>query len=97
GLILAEHNDSELSILLSPPQEQKATDERNKEIEKMVDRATVPVQVTQLRRPDIYSLLYLLNSRRPGLVVMPKSHPFLQGQSLDTILARLNSPLLLMQ
>src|SRR5699024_10193390 len=97
GLILAEHNDSELSVLLSPPQDEKATGERNKEIEKMVDRAAVPVEVTQLRRPDIYSLLYLLNRRRPGLVVMPNDHPFLQGQSLDTMLARLNSPLLLMQ
>ena len=70
--------------------------QRNTDIEKMVDHASVPVRVTRLHRPDIYSMLYLLNRRRPGLAIMPKDHPFLKGESLDTLLARLNSPLLLM-
>jgi len=95
GLVVAERSESELSVILSP--EDRETDyKRSKEVEKEVDRVDVPVRITQLPRPDLYSLLYLLNRRRPGLMIMPKNHTFLQGESLDTMLARLSSPLLLM-
>ncbi len=94
ALSLAQKNSGKLSVLvLNKDQEIEA--QRNRKLEKIVEKADIPVTVTVLNNPSRWQFLNVINYQHSGLLVIPKDQSFLQVDSLETTLEYLNCPLLM--
>lgn len=94
ALSLTEKNDSRLFVLVIQ-NETDISSERDKSVEQMVDHTHVPVSITTMRQPSIGKFIHIVNRQKPGLLVIPKSQPYLQNDSLETTLEYLNCPVLM--
>ncbi|GAA5521493.1 universal stress protein [Aliifodinibius salicampi] len=95
ALSLAKRNYGKLSILVLNKDQESET-RRNKELEKLIEKAEIPVSVTMLDKPSRWQLLNAINYQHAGLLVIPKKQSFLQLDSLETNLEYLNCPVLMM-
>lgn len=94
ALSLAQKNSGKLSILvLNKDQEVEA--QRNRKLEKLVEKADIPVTVSVLNNPSRWQFFNTINYQHSGLLVIPKDQYFLQVDSLETTLEYLNCPVLM--
>lgn len=94
ALSLAEKNNSRLSVIVMDNRKEPSA-ERDKTVEKMLDDAAIPVNMTTIRQPGIGQFIHIVNHQQPGLLVIPKSQPYLQNDSIETTLEYLNCPVLM--
>lgn len=95
GLSIAKKNRSRLFILVVNNRGEKETD-RDKEIEQMIDKARIPVNVTTLDHPSIGNFIHIIKRQRPGLMLISKKQPLLKDGSPEVMLQYLDCAILLM-
>lgn len=93
ALKIAEKNKSSLKVLVVD-NNPDAVDQRNKELEKILENNEVSVQVELMKSTDLGSFLNSINEQRSGLLIIPKSQPLL-AKSFETVLLHINCPLLM--
>lgn len=93
ALKIAEKNKSSLKVLVVD-NNPDAVDQRNKELEKILENTEVSVQVELMNSTDLGSFLNSINEQRSGLLIIPKSQPLL-AKSFETVLLHINCPLLM--
>lgn len=95
GLLLAQKNKSRLFVLILNNRDKKGN-ERNKEVEQLVDSASVPVNIASLNQATIGNVIHIVKKRYPGLIFISKNQPLLKNDSLEIMLHYLNCTILLM-
>lgn len=93
ALKIAKRNKSSLKVLVVD-NNPDAVDQRNKELEKILENTEVSVKVELMKRTDLGSFLNSINEQRSGLLIIPKSQPLL-AKSFETVLLHINCPLLM--
>ena len=93
ALKIAEKNNSSINVLVVD-NNPDALDQRNKELENLVDGTSVSVNVELMENTDLGSFLNSINKQHSGLLIIPKSQPFLT-KALETVLLHINCPLLM--
>jgi nucleotide-binding universal stress UspA family protein len=94
ALSLAKRNNGELSILVLN-KDQEIETQRNPRLEKLVEKADIPVTVTVLNKPSRWQFLNAINYQHSGLLIIPKDQSLLEIDSLETTLEHLNCPVLM--
>jgi nucleotide-binding universal stress UspA family protein len=94
ALGIAEKNESKLSILVLNESSQSGS-ERDKTVEKMVEGAAIPVNITLFQQPSIGQFLNVINYQQSGLLVIPKNQSFLKEKALEITLEHIHCPVLL--
>lgn len=95
ALKIAERNNSSVNVLVVD-NNPDALDQRNKELESLVDGASVSVNVELMENTDLGSFLNTINEQHSGLLIIPKNQPLL-AKSFETILHHINCPLLMVK
>jgi hypothetical protein len=93
ALKIARKNNSTLKVLVVD-NNPKALEQRNKELEKILDDTNVSVKVELMEGTDLGSFLNSINKQHSGLLIIPKSQPLL-ARALETVLIHINCPLLM--
>ncbi|MGK7369184.1 MAG: universal stress protein [Candidatus Halalkalibacterium sp. M3_1C_030] len=93
ALKIAEKNNSSINVLVVD-NNPDALDQRNKELENLVDGASVSVNIELMKNTDLGSFLNSINEQHSGLLIVPKNQPLL-AKSFETILLHINCPLLM--
>jgi nucleotide-binding universal stress UspA family protein len=93
ALSIAQKNESKLWVLVMD--ENNGAGQRDKAVEKMVEEASVPVNVTMFQKPNVGQFLNVVNYQQSGLLVIPKSQSFLQGDALEITVEHIQCPVLL--
>lgn len=71
-------------------------DQANKEEVKEITEGTLlPVEILELRNPEIWRITHFVNKQNAGLFIIPKNQPLLKN-SIESVLNQLNTPLLMM-
>jgi nucleotide-binding universal stress UspA family protein len=91
---IAEENSSELTVLVTEGAQSKDS-ERDKEVEKLVEDAPIPVNVVMFQQLDVGQFLNIVNYQHSGLLIIPKNQSFLQGDSLGITIEHIHCPVLL--
>ena len=93
ALKIARKNNSTLKVLVVD-NNPEALEQRNKELEKILDDTNVSVKVELMEGTDLGSFLNSINKQHSGLLIIPKSQPLL-ARALETVLIHINCPLLM--
>ncbi len=94
ALDIAEENSSELSVMVTAGNQSEGS-ERDKEVEKLVEDAAIPVNVAMFQQLDVGQFLNIVNYQHTGLLIIPKNQSFLQGDSLEITIEHIHCPVLL--
>lgn len=94
GHELAQKNDSLLSIVVVD-NNPDVLEQRNKELEKMLETSSVSIDIKLIKNADVWNMLHNINYRRIGLLIIPKDQPLIKNY-LKTLFSHLNCPLLIM-
>lgn len=94
ALSIAEQNKNPLLILALF---NKDDDEnRNKELERLVDNAPVPINVATLTQRTIGNFIHFIQRQNPGLIIIPKKQPLLKEEAAEMLLHYLRCSMLFM-
>lgn len=66
------------------------------DIKEITEGTLLPVEVLELRNPDVWRVVHFVNQQDAGLFIIPKNQPLLKN-SVEKILNQLKSPLLMMK
>jgi nucleotide-binding universal stress UspA family protein len=94
ALSIAQKNESKLWVLVMN-ENNEAAGQRDKTVEKMVEDASVPVNVTIFQKPSVGQFLNVVNYQQSGLLLIPKNQSFLQGDALEITIGHIQCPVLL--
>ncbi|MDX1670829.1 MAG: universal stress protein [Balneolaceae bacterium] len=92
---LAEIQGGTLTILVLR-NDPDAIRERDRDFEDLVGNGSLAVRVLTVDKADQYNFTKMINRLHSGLLVIPKDQPLFDAGSLDTLLNRIDCPLLLM-
>lgn len=95
ALDLAQKNKNQLLVLGLANQSQSIQN-RNKEIERQVQNAQVPVRLHLLKQNNIWNFTQLVNQLSGSLLIIPKSQPLVKQEWAGRIFNMAKCPLLLM-
>lgn len=71
-------------------------EQANKEdIKEITEDTALPVEILELRTPNIWRITHFVNQQNAGLFIIPKNQPLLKN-SVETVLNQLQCPLLMM-
>ncbi|MDX1586735.1 MAG: universal stress protein [Balneolaceae bacterium] len=93
ALKIARKNNSSLKVLVVD-NNPEAMEQRNKELEQLLEGVSISVQIDLIKNTDLGSFLNSINRQHSGLLIVPKNQPLL-SKSFETILLHINCPLLM--
>lgn len=99
----SEESKRSIKLALSLADEKKGItilvlrDQTNKEgIKEITEETLIPVEILELRIPDIWRITHFVNQQDAGLFIVPKNQPLLKN-SVESLLNQLECPLLMMK
>lgn len=95
GLALAERNESRLSVLVLRNRGHEEEEMRDRKLEAAVEQADIPVRISRLNGNEWTRFIRAVNEEYPGLLVIPKEQPFLEGDRLSETLRYIHCAVLL--
>lgn len=83
-------------LIMGLANQSESVQNRNKEIEKQVQNANVPVRLHLLKQNNIWNVTRLLNKLHGSMLIMPKDQPLIKDEWAGRIFNMAKCPLLLM-
>jgi len=96
ALSIAREQESKLIVIALGNDPSAARTERDREIEKVIERAEPNIDVIVQKSMDISEFTASVNRKHCGLLVISKNQPILEKISLNDLLDLLSCPILLM-